>query len=258
MTNLVFLDIDGTILPSGVKQVPADNIKTINKIKANGDVPILCTGRNITSALSIIEQTGVDSYITSNGQQVTLKGECIHYSYFNVEQIDRITAIIKQHSEHMAIENKEGLNVEDTKVGRELLKLITGHGFVESKCVKQLPKTEVFQIWAFGTKETVDQVQASLNGVAELYRWGDLALEIAPLNSGKGAAIEIVQNQYTSPIKTYGFGDGVNDFSMMKVVDVSVAMGNANEKLQAYCDYVTSDCDKLGVEKALIKYGVLK
>ncbi len=257
MKALVFLDIDGTILPEGKTKIASDVVGTIKRVKENGHVPFICTGRNYGSALDIIEQLDIDSYVTSNGQQVTVEGKTIYSDYFQEEDLKNVCELIKEHTPHLAMENNKGLNVEDSPEGRNLLDLIVGHGFFHSQAVKELPKDGVFQVWAFGTEEVINKVVHDLKGKAEIYRWNDLAVEIAPLNSGKGSGINMAKHYFDSNVKTYGFGDGVNDFSMMEVVDVSIAMGNAVEELKNKCDYVTSDCDKQGVEKGLEHFNII-
>lgn len=257
MKALAFLDIDGTILPEGKTKVPQDIIDTIAELKNNGHVPFICTGRNVGSALDIINQVDVDSYVTSNGQQVTVEGKVIYSSFYPQDELEYVTNVIKEYTPFIAVENTFGLNVEDTDEGRDLLKLIIGHGFVDSRAVKTLPNEEIFQIWAFGDKDKLDKIEHELKGKCELYRWGDRSLEIAPGGSGKGSGIEMAKRYFGNNVQTFGFGDGVNDFSMMKAVDVSVAMGNAVLELKQMCDYVTTDCEEQGIENALRHFEII-
>lgn len=257
MRALVFLDIDGTILPEGKTKVPQDIVETISKIRENGNVPFICTGRNVGSAMDIIEQVDIDSYVTSNGQQVTVEGEVIYSSFFPQDELEYTCNVIREFTPHLAVENINGLNVEDTEEGRDLLKLIIGHGFFDSQALPKLPTKEIFQVWAFGSKEQLDGIMHELKGKGALYRWSDEALEIAPAGSGKGSGIEMATRHFGSGTRTFGFGDGVNDFSMMEVVDVSVAMGNAVEELKQKCDYITTDCEERGVENALRHFEVI-
>ena len=74
----------------------------------------------------------------------------------------------------------------------------------------------------------------------------------------KGAAVLQLANQLgIKADEIMVIGDSHNDLPMMKVAGKSVAMGNADEKAKAVCDYLTSDCDADGVAEALRKY-VLK
>lgn len=257
MQALIFLDIDGTILPEGKSKVPEDVVEMIKEVKEKGHVPFICTGRNVGSAMDVINQIDVDCYVTSNGQQVTVGGEVIYSSFFPQDELEYVSSVIKEFTPHIAVENTKGLNVEDTEEGRELLKLIIGHGFFDSQALPTLPTSEIFQVWAFGDKQQLDKIEHELKAKVELYRWGDHSLEIAPGGSGKGSGIEMAKHRFGTNIQTFGFGDGVNDFSMMEVVDVSVAMGNAVLELKQSCDYITDDCNQRGVENALRHYEII-
>lgn len=257
MKNLIFLDIDGTILPDGKSKVPKDIVQTISQISKNGNVPFICTGRNVNSALEVINQLELTNYITSNGQVVTINGKEVYSTYFNTDALLELKEIITGITPHLAVENENGLNVEDTPTGRELVKLIIGHGFVDSQAVKTLPLTNIFQVWAFGSKEQLDRVEHELRNKGEIYRWSDDAIEIAPLGSGKGNGIAIAKSHFHENVKTFGLGDGVNDISMMDAVDVSIAMGNAAESLKHKCLYTTTNCEDQGVENALRHFNII-
>ena len=45
--KLIFLDIDGTLLPPGEMTVPASAVEAIRQARANGHKVFLCTGRNL-------------------------------------------------------------------------------------------------------------------------------------------------------------------------------------------------------------------
>lgn len=258
MKSLVFLDIDGTILPEGKTKIAPDVLAAINAIKENGNVPFICTGRNVGAAKDIIEQTGLNSYVTSNGQEVTIDGKSVYSACFNDNEVKSLIKTINMFTPKIAVENFEGLNIEDTEEGRALVKMIVGHGFVDSKAISPLPMNGIYQVWAFGEKEQLNDLQFELKGKAQLYRWNDNAIEIAPHGSGKGNGIEVAKMKFKEQVKTYGVGDGINDYSMMEVVDVSIAMGNASLELKQKCDYITTDCDDAGVENAMRHFGVIK
>lgn len=257
MKRLVFLDIDGTILPEGKTEISTSIKKAITSLQARGTIPILCTGRNAHCASSIFQQLNINSYITSNGQQITIEGKIISSSYFSNDEYKRVCETILLNTPHIAVEDKMGINVEDTETGRELLKLIIGHGFFGYKALAELPTNEVFQLWAFGTEEQIENVIAQLKGKNELYRWTPHAVEIAPLNAGKGSAISKVLDYFGNDTKTFAFGDGTNDHTMMEIVDISIAMGNASSELKKVCNYVTDNCEEDGVVNGLKYYNLI-
>ena len=49
-------------------------------------------------------------------------------------------------------------------------------------------------------------------------------------------------------------GDGANDLDMIKYAGVGVAMGNADERLKAVADYITTSNVEEGVAKAIERF----
>lgn len=45
--KLIFLDIDGTLLPPGEMTVPDSAVEALHRARANGHKLFLCTGRNL-------------------------------------------------------------------------------------------------------------------------------------------------------------------------------------------------------------------
>ena len=43
---------------------------------------------------------------------------------------------------------------------------------------------------------------------------------------------------------------------MFEISDIAVVMGNADEKLKKYADFVTGDCDKGGIKEAFERLGI--
>ena len=67
--KLVFLDIDGTLLPPGGMQVPQSALDALHKAHANGHKLFLCTGRNLGMTRPLLRH-GFDGYICSAGGYV--------------------------------------------------------------------------------------------------------------------------------------------------------------------------------------------
>ena len=49
----------------------------------------------------------------------------------------------------------------------------------------------------------------------------------------------------------------MNDMEMIRECGIGIVMGNGDERLKAYADYVTADIDQDGVYQALEHYGLL-
>lgn len=78
-TKIVFFDIDGTIY-SYEKGIPKDTAKAIELLKANGHIPVICTGRTKCMIYPDFINLGFDNiiagagtYCETNGKELTIR-----------------------------------------------------------------------------------------------------------------------------------------------------------------------------------------
>ena len=86
----IFFDIDGTLLDSyhGKTYVPDSTIKTIERLKENGHVVGIATGRQISTALPICKQLNIDNLVSDGGNGLMYKGDIKH-----IKPLDKDTCI---------------------------------------------------------------------------------------------------------------------------------------------------------------------
>lgn len=59
---------------------------------------------------------------------------------------------------------------------------------------------------------------------------------------------DVVEFLHMSQADTIGFGDGQNDFDMLRYCDVGVAMGNSSDEVKAVANIVTDDIKEDGLK----------
>ena len=74
--KLIFLDIDGTLLPPGEMTVPASAVEAIRQVRANGHKVFLCTGRNLRMTKPLLAY-GFDGFVCSAGGYVGCDGKIL-------------------------------------------------------------------------------------------------------------------------------------------------------------------------------------
>ena len=83
-------------------------------------------------------------------------------------------------------------------------------------------------------------------------------MDLIAKGGGKSSAIlRLLDKMGILPEETIAFGDGENDMGMLELAGIGVAMGNAEEQVRKIADYVTSDIDEDGLEKALKHFQVV-
>ena len=83
---------------------------------------------------------------------------------------------------------------------------------------------------------------------------GSVDLEIGHPDSDKGRALVDLAVYLNIPrVRIIAIGDDENDLGMLEVAGISVAMGNAGEKLAGVASFVTDSNDEDGAAKAIEK-----
>lgn len=86
-------------------------------------------------------------------------------------------------------------------------------------------------------------------------RGENTTLEITSAGVDKAEGLRILAQYLNIPMsETMSIGDSENDLTALQAAAVSVAMGNADDKIRALCDCVTEDNDHNGVGLALRRY----
>jgi hydroxymethylpyrimidine pyrophosphatase-like HAD family hydrolase len=80
-------------------------------------------------------------------------------------------------------------------------------------------------------------------------------LELLPPGASKGAMLtRLIEDLGLKPAEVMAIGDAENDFEMIQLAGVGVAMGNATQHLKGAADFVTTSNSEDGVAVALEKY----
>ena len=123
--------------------------------------------------------------------------------------------------------------------------------------IKEYHGEKLFQGLLYSTIEDRKLLEKQLSDI-KFTSWSSMATDMIPIDGGKPKGIEkYLEHTNTKLEETMAFGDGENDVDMLEYVNIGVAMGNANDVVKNSANYVTDDCDKEGIYKALVHFGIL-
>ena len=98
---------------------------------------------------------------------------------------------------------------------------------------------------------TIHEITARFPGYAVSSSLGN-NIEINAQNATKGSALCFLCEKIGVPIgQCMAFGDGTNDYSMLRAAGFGVAMGNASEEVQSCADAVTETNEEDGVARMI-------
>ena len=259
---LIALDLDGTLLYDWTTLKPS----TANYLKAlqeAGHTLVIATGRPFRSSERFYDQLGLNTpMINYNGGIITSK----HDPHFKEQTIwlekEAILEVFSTHK-HVILnafcEIKDDVYLlEDDPKLYDFLHLENGARLFLGPFEKTLPgPTNGFIIIAQkdAGEHIVNHVNSHYQGVLMARSWGDhevAILELYTPKTNKGEALSFVaQSLGFSLADVIAFGDGINDFELLKVAGWGVAMKNGVEDLKAQADDVTPWTNK---EDGVIRY----
>ena len=222
--KIIFFDIDGTLIAMDQDTISEKTLEALKRLQEKGVKLCLATGRGPMLVPQDIER--IIKNADKMGKPVALATK------------DRMAANGKDQDliDYYAFGNAEVDVAED---------------------FEDIKKEKVYQV-LMGAR--VEEYQEILKGVqgAEITAWWDRAVDIIPVNAGKGAGIEKMLKHYgIDKSQAMAFGDGNNDIEMLKAVGNGIAMANASDDLKAVADEICGDVSEDGIyhyclEKRLI------
>lgn len=234
----IVCDLDGTLLNEEHK-FSEETKETIKEVKKTGRKIFIATGRHHLDALKLKEQLGLDSYlISSNGARIHDENNIeVYEKNIDKEVVDFILSVkckegIERHvytdtKWYVEKDKEEYLSFhQESKFFHEVKEFfkIENEKFIKiffvSKNIDELLKLEEYFIKVIGSK-----VSITLSGPE--------CLEIMAKDVTKGEAIKnIMQKLNISLENTMAFGDGLNDYEMLKEVGKGLLMGNCATRLR--------------------------
>lgn len=267
--KLIALDLDGTLMNSK-KQLSKENRKALTECIENGILVVPCTGRTADGIPSEIKDIdGIRYAIATNGAVIhDLKENAVldtrmltwEKAMELLEFVDNYPVMYDPYIEGRGItEPKFFENLSDYCLTDALQDLVKKTRDLHPSIIdyvrnirKPVEKINLF----FPDMEGRARLRAELNKQADILVTSSIPnnLEINALGASKGEAIHRLADLLgIDRAQTMAIGDGENDFTMIRMAGVGVAMKNASEELQAEANYVTETNDDDGVAAAIYR-----
>ncbi|MFN7252602.1 MAG: Cof-type HAD-IIB family hydrolase [Anaerobacillus sp.] len=242
----IVLDLDGTLLNNDSK-ISAQTKRFLLEQKQQGTRIILATGRPLNMTTKFHKELALDTPI------ICLNGALV----YDCHQ-DRVIY-------HVPLRNYEVDHAHKTVCNEaELLLYHTSHANFQMKNISGLKVEDEYPIEKLGcipeASATILKISVYIKNqkklertLNELSRDFELAIwennfEITKKSVTKWHSLQVVLKQLEiNPTDVIAFGDGTNDFEMIKNVGIGVAMANAIPSLKVVANFITLSNDDDGI-----------
>jgi len=250
---LLVSDMDGTLIDNNGK-ISEKNIKAINSFVEQGGIFTIATGRMLESAKRYLHLININiPVILYNGTKIHdyNKEETI-YELFLEDEIKSIIKKVKQHDASLGMEIYCEENVYIFNHCRFTKRFDSKRLDVHHDIPERLWDRAWTKILILGEEQQLDRLEEdfiSTFGQANLVRSGENYLELLPLNTSKGHALQRLCKMISIDIsKAISVGDNMNDYEMLKKSGYGFCVANGNKKLLKEVNYICSSNNEHAIE----------
>lgn len=265
----IFMDIDGTLFDHATLSVPESAYRAVEAAVKAGHRIFICTGRSCCM-LDQVEQVPYEGVVAAAGAYVEVDGRILFEEVIENRELEKVLACCDKLGISYILEGSRGIYMHDgirnyfnSQESRE-----KGNGaFFRQRMVHGMEKYDskqekVYKLCIYHPRmETLNELEKEL-GSRYHFVYGKktenypLFAEVTFAKNNKASGIRKVLEFFHGDIKdAVAVGDSMNDYEMMQECGIGIAMGNADERLKALADYVTTDVDKDGIYHAFMHFG---
>jgi len=271
MKNLVFFDVDGTLVTRN-NHIPKSTIQAIKQLKQNDVLPVIATGRAPVLIREIANKLKIDSYIAMNGQYIVYQGDVIYENPIDMTLVDKLVEFATEQQDGMILSTRDEIIANSvislTDRGRlfTFLKGIVGlipdriQLYFWERMMKNTPAKEdyadkdIFMMNINADQEEEVAYRKKFDDHLTFTRANERSMDIINKGVSKAKGAQKLMTKLDIPKQqTYAFGDGLNDLELMQFVGTGVAMENGFEELKAASDFITTSVFDDGIANGLKK-----
>lgn len=262
--DILFLDIDGTLVCSDHKTISERTKNALRAAQQAGVKLVVATGRARKIMPEMLAELNFDYIVSSNGAAVDdlHTGERIYYNPFDASAARIAYELIKDDMNFIEFFTNGGITLSkaawDLVAVRDLPEWHKKY-FATGDAVIYESEEAFFDAGAPGLekiglvrypKAVLDRVYPKLQAAGIFSVTGSIksTIELNQAGCTKGVALKAVCEKLGIDIaRSAAIGDSGNDREMLLAAGCGVAMGNAKSEIKAVADYITAGNDEDGV-----------
>lgn len=267
MIRLAVFDIDRTLIPPTTGHMAGETLQAIHSLRCKGIRTAIASGRMLHLIPDDLRGLGFDYFILSNGAYVADRdGRIVSRESVDPAVADALVQALVQRGLPLDIRYVGGMVPgnpnADVRESMQAYWKKTGVKFKPPKNLQWHVKPQEGELpisfGAYIPPEQQPEVFALFPELEFLPVFEGPMCDVNPRGVSKATGIRRICDVMGIPMEqVIAFGDDRNDLEMIAEAGIGVAMGNGIQAVRDAADYVTDDCEELGVVKALAHFGLI-
>lgn len=260
MQNLIFFDIDGTLVGEG-DFLPESAVRAIRRAREKGNLALINTGRTAMNVDAFVREIGFDGYIYGCGTEMEHGGKTIFHIVQSPERSREMVELVRRTNAGVLYECSDAIYYDESARMLPGLQSLLEHYAQKGTAFYPVPKAgdwciDKFVIW-YDAQTDLQGFQDGIAGKFDFIDRGNGFSEMVPCGYSKATAMQQMMTLLDAkPEQVYAIGDSLNDAPMLQLAGTGIAMGEG-KMLYPYADYITANLKDDGVYRALKHFGLI-
>ena len=258
MIKLIATDVDGTLVKDSSPEVYPEMIEMIKKIRDQGIVFCIASGRQYSSIARMFDEIKDDLiFIVGNGSHIKCRGKDIYVAKMNRQHVEELTKELREIDTCERIWEVPGLTYLENPT-EEFLSVIRDDYRNDYKIVDDIlsEDVDIIKISAFNRPSIRELGEKSLipewNDRLKATMAGEDWIDFMDKSVDKGASLKFIQEFFgIEPEETMVFGDNNNDIGMLDRAAESYAVETAPDAVKKHAKHICGSWADKGVYRVL-------
>lgn len=258
----VFFDYDGTLVDKmqGVPVPTSATKQAVAKLRKNGYLAVLCTGRPLAYVPQDAKDLAFDAYITANGAYAEMKNQVLFDKQLDQALVQSFQAACERRRISYAL---EGQNVCYYKAFGSIYKKWLDQFRIHTDNIFPIEQANEFVVNKMMIAyEDEQQAHALVDEFRDQLVFDEHAqfssYDVTCKGINKGTGMQwLLEKLDLSSKQAYAIGDSDNDLEMVRRAGTGIAMGQHSERLGQTADYITESVANDGAAKALAHFSLV-
>lgn len=264
MKKIIFFDIDGTLIGHSFA-LTKKNKQAIQKLRENGHLVFLSTGRPLSYIENEILDIGFDGIVASAGGTIYYQGQCIYECPLDLKTLKKAIKVLREYEIPYGLECKDYYYTGFDLINKTIAKQI-GIGQDKDIVINKFNQVKYKDVQYFNFDNPVSKLSGmilnekqyeilikNLSDDFKIVRY-DFAIDIIQKKWNKGDGAKYIMEYLGIDFQnSMAYGDSLNDLEIMKVVACPIVYEKAPQELLNIAVDTFIDPDQDGIYHSLKK-----